>query len=223
MKTSDQMLDSALPVVLVGASPVELGPFFFSLPETWPLVAADGGYDTLVQCGRRPGLVIGDMDSLTDPPSDLPLLHLTGQDDTDFEKCLARIKAPLIVGFGFLDGRLDHSLGALHALTALRGARRVMLCGNYDVRACFHGDAVFSVSTGDRISIWPLGRQTFRSSSGLKWALDGLEMEVGRTVGTSNEATGSQVEIEAGPGDGYAVIMPVSASASLLAAIMPSV
>lgn len=223
MTTSDQMLDSTLPVVLVGASPVELGPFFFSLPEAWPLVAADGGCDTLAQCGRRPGLVIGDMDSVTGLPSDLPRLHLTGQDDTDFEKCLARIKAPLIVGFGFLDGRLDHSLAAMHALAAPREARCVMLCGAYDVLACFHGDAVFSVSAGDRISIWPLGRQTFRRSRGLKWALDGLAMEVGRTVGTSNEATASQVEIEAGPGDGYAVIMPVSASASLLAAVMPAV
>ena len=223
MKTSDQMLDSALPVVLVGASPVELAPFFFSLPETWPLVAADGGYDTLAQCGRRPGIVIGDMDSVTDLPSDLPRIHLTGQDDTDFEKCLARIKAPLIVGFGFLDGRLDHSLAVIHALMAQGCSRHVMLCGAYDVVVCFHGDAGFAVTAGDRISIWPLGRQTFRRSLGLKWALDGLEMEAGGTIGTSNEAIASRVEIEAGPGDGYAVIMPVSASTSLLAAVMPAV
>ena len=64
MMTPDQMLDSALPVILVGASPVALGPFFFSLPQAWPVIAADGGADTLARHGRRPELVIGDMDSL---------------------------------------------------------------------------------------------------------------------------------------------------------------
>ena len=222
MMTPDQTLDSALPVILVGASPVALGTFFLSLPQAWPVIAADGGADTLAEYGRRPELVIGDLDSVADLPSDVPRLHLTGQDDTDFEKCLARIKAPLIVGFGFLDGRLDHSLAVMNALASQKDPHAVMLCGTHDVVACFRSDARFAATQGDRISIWPLGRQTFHRSSGLRWKLDGLEMQAGGIIGTSNEATAARVEIEAGPGDGYAVIMPVSSADTLLAAMLPA-
>ena len=137
----DQTFHSSFPIILVGASPVALGPFFFSLPQAWPVIAADGGADTLARYGRRPELVIGDMDSLVDLPSDVPRLHLAGQDDTDFEKCLARIKAPLILGFGFLDGRLDHSLAVMHALASQKDPHAVMLCGTHDAVACFRSNA----------------------------------------------------------------------------------
>ena len=222
MITPDQTLDSALPVILVGASPGELGPFFFSLPEAWPVIAADGGVDALAKYGRRPELVIGDMDSAQALLPDIPHLHLTGQDDTDFEKCLARIRAPLIVGFGFLDGRFDHSLATIHALAAKRNAGPVMLCGAHDAVVCPQGDVAFAAEAGDRVSIWPLGRQAFHRSHGLRWKLDGLEMQMGQMIGTSNEATARRVEIEAGAGDGYAVIMSVSRADALLAALFPA-
>ena len=222
MKAAEQIFNSDLPVILVGASPVELGSFFLSLPEAWPVIAADGGVDKLAGCGRRPELVIGDMDSVTALPADIPHLLLTGQDDTDFEKCLARIRAPLIVGFGFLDGRLDHSLAVMHALAAQRNSSAVMLCGTHDVLACLRGDITFAAAPGARVSIWPLGRQAFRRSDGLRWPLDGLEMQLGGVIGTSNEASAEQVEIEAAAGDGYAVIMPVSCADLLLAAMLPS-
>ena len=222
MKAAEQTFNSDRPVILVGASPVKLGAFFFSLPEAWPVIAADGGVDTLAGCGRRPELVIGDMDSATAVPADIPHILLTGQDDTDFEKCLSRINAPLIVGFGFLDGRLDHSLAVMNALAAQRELPAVMLCGTHDVLACCRADISFAAAHGERVSIWPLGRQEFRRSSGLRWPLDGVEMQVGGIIGTSNEASAARVEIEAGAGDGYAVIMPVSCADALLAALLPS-
>ena len=36
------------------------------------------------------------------------LRPITEQDSTDFEKCLRRISAPEILGFGFLGARVDH-------------------------------------------------------------------------------------------------------------------
>ena len=200
MKAAEQIFNSDLPVILVGASPVELGSFFLSLPEAWPVIAADGGVDKLAGCGRRPELVIGDMDSVTALPADIPHLLLTGQDDTDFQKCLARIEAPL---------------------AAQRNSSAVMLCGTYDVLACLRGDITFAAAPGARVSIWPLGRQAFRRSDGLRWPLDGLEMQLGGVIGTSNEASAEQVEIKVAAGDGYAVIIPVSCADSLLAALLP--
>lgn len=209
------------PVILVGAAPVSVAQALESLPPSWPLVAADGGADALLRLGRRPEMVIGDMDSAGDLPADLPRLHLVGQDDTDFQKCLARIEAPLTVGLGFLEGRLDHTLATIHALMDLSHDRPVMLYGDSDAILRLRGGIGFATKPDQRVSIWPLGRQRFLSSSGLRWRLDGLEMAPGRLIGTSNSATGPHVQIEAGPGDGYAVIVPRAAAGTLIEAVIP--
>ena len=222
MLLPDQTFTYASAVILVGAAPVPMSPLFEHLPETLPIIAADGGAHTVLDCGRRPVLVIGDMDSSADLPADIARLHLTGQDDTDFEKCLKRVVAPLIIGFGFLDARLDHTLAAMHALAAVRHDSPIMLVGATDMLLRLRGDITFPATAGDRISVWPLGGQRFRRSSGLRWSLDGLEMAPGQLVGTSNVATGGDVEIIADGGDGYAVIRPASAAASLLSLIMPT-
>ena len=175
MAEHDDMLRYDCPVVLVGAAPVEIGPALETLPDSWPLIAADGGADALLKIGRRPDLVIGDMDSAGPLPDDLPQLPLAGQDDTDFEKCLARICAPLIVGLGFLEGRLDHTLAAMHALTALSHDRPVMLVGDTDLVLRLRGDIAFEAEPGDRVSVWPLG------SSGIP-QLDRAEMATRRAA-----------------------------------------
>ena len=220
MAEHDEMLKYDRPVVLVGAAAVEIGPALEALPDSWPLIAADGGADALLKIGKRPDLVIGDMDSAGPLPDDLPKLPLAGQDDTDFEKCLARICAPLIVGLGFLEGRLDHTLSAIHAFTALSHDRPVMLVGDTDLVLRLRGDIAFEAEPGDRVSVWPLGFQAFQGSTGLKWALDGLQMEAGRLIGTSNVAAGGTVRINAGFGDGYALIMPRKAAQSLINAAL---
>ncbi len=216
----DQTFTYDEPVLLVGAAPVPLDAMFATLPDSWPVIAADGGAQAIMAAGRRPDLVVGDMDSRVDLPSDIRQLHLTGQDDTDFEKCLKRIVAPLIVGFGFLDARLDHTLAAIHALAAVPHDRPIMLIGATDMLLRLRGDIVFPATAGERVSIWPLGVQRFHRSRGLRWALDGLVMAPGQMVGTSNITTGGEVEIIADGGAGYALIRPAAAAASLLSALM---
>jgi len=216
----DQTFTYATPVILVGAAPVPIDDMFMTLPPHWPLIAADGGVQTILASGRRPDLVMGDMDSCQDLAPDIPALYLQGQDDTDFEKCLKRINAPLIVGFGFLEGRLDHTLAAIHALAAVPHDRPIMLVGAHDMLVRVQGDLAFPALAGERVSIWPFGSQRFTRSRGLQWPLDGVEMAPGRFVGTSNMATGGMVEIIADDGAGYAVIRPAAAAASLLSAIL---
>ena len=221
MNLSDQTFSYASPVILVGAAPVPIDPLFAELSVSLPVIAADGGAHAVLASGRRPDMVIGDMDSGADLPEDIRRLHLTGQDDTDFEKCLQRILAPLVIGFGFLDARLDHTLAAIHALAAVPHDRPILLVGTTDMVLRLRGDIAFPASAGDRVSIWPLGRQKFHRSSGLAWPLDSLDMAPGRMIGTSNVATGGEVEILADDGDGYALIRPVAAAASMLPVILP--
>ena len=217
----DQTFTYPGPVLLVGAAPVPMPPLFAELAQRLPVIAADGGVHAVLKSGWAPDLVIGDMDSSGDLPADMRRLHLTGQDDTDFEKCLKRITAPLIIGFGFLDARLDHTLAAIHALAAVPHNAPILLVGATDMLLRLRGDITFPATVGERVSIWPLGTQRFQRSRGLRWSLDGLEMAPGQLVGTSNVAIGGEVEIVADGGAGYALIRPVAAAASLLPVIMP--
>lgn len=101
-------------------------------PEPGDLViAADAGLLACRQAGIVPSLLLGDLDSLTDPAGDgIPLLRLpVEKDDTD---TLAAVKTGLEQGctdffiYGGTGGkRLDHTLANLQSLLFLRrrGAR----------------------------------------------------------------------------------------------------
>lgn len=209
------------PVLLIGASPDLDLEMVSGIDPHWPLIAVDGGLDTAHAAGLRPSLVLGDMDSVRRVPDDVPALQLDGQDDTDLEKALQRISAPLIIGFGFLDGRLDHVLASMHAITQLHRDIPLILVGRRDVLLRPVGDVALSLVPGTRFSVWPLGKQHFAGSSGLQWPLDELTMTQGGTIGTSNRVASASVTINAGDGEGYAVILPVAAYDAVLQSVLP--
>ena len=168
-------------------------------------------------------MVIGDLDAGTawdKLPASVRQIRLSGQDDTDFEKCLRLIRAPLIVGVGFLDGRLDHSLAALDAMSRLEHDRPVLLVGSNDVVLRLRGDTKLLLDRGSRVSIWPLGCQHFIRSEGLNWPLDDLTMQMGHRTGTSNRTNAETISITAGKGDGYVVIVPLTALDKVLNAVL---
>ena len=219
----DQLLFTS-PILLFGAAPIA-GSLLSCLDrcQNWPVVAADGGLGTALSCGLRPQAVIGDMDSANDLdqlPDDIRQIKRSGQDDTDFEKSLDLISAPLIFGMGFLDGRFDHSLAALDALARLQHDRPVLLVGVNDVLLCLRGDFKMTLPLASRFSVWPLGVQHFLHSRGLEWPLDDVTMAFGKRTGTSNRVTGTPVSITVGVGDGYLAMAPFTAFDAMLDAAM---
>ena len=152
----------------------------------------DGGLDRLA--GRPCAAVIGDMDSLASPvPDGTARIEVSGQDDTDLEKALARVEAPLILGTGFLGGRLDHTLAALHALVA--DPRPILLLGEEDVALGLGETWRATLVPGDRLSVFPLRDVRAVGSKGLRWELDGLRLRAGERIGTSNEVASAEVAI----------------------------
>jgi len=80
-----------------------------------------------------PDAIIGDMDSIrSDIDESVTTVSIAEQNSTDLEKALRSIDAPLLLGIGFLGGRLDHTLAAMHALVAAAD-RKVILIGAEDV------------------------------------------------------------------------------------------
>jgi thiamine pyrophosphokinase len=181
------------PITLVGGAAVNSQQLERAIVEAPTLVAADGGAAHIVRAGRVPEAVIGDMDSLSgDLKAALPkdIVHeIEEQDSTDFEKCMLRIETPLVVGLGFLGGRLDHQLAAFHGLMQFQYQRCVLLGSDEVVFLC-PPLLDLPLSAGTPVSLFPLGPVTGRAS-GLRWSFESLDFSPGENIGTSNVADGA--------------------------------
>ena len=153
------------PLILVGNGAYDTAVLAKFAP-LGPVVAVDGGYYGCRIAGITPDLLIGDMDSvaaedLIDARTRMRVHPLAEQDSTDLEKALRHIRAPAILGFGFLGKRLDHSLAALSVLARYAHQHRVILVGSEDVLHITSGRFKMAMKTGDRLSVWPIGRVDF--------------------------------------------------------------
>ncbi len=207
---STAIFQSPVPVTLLGGGPVTAAQIAAALAVAPEVVAADGGADHPLPRGHPLRLVVGDMDSVADPAAlracGVPLHHITEQDTTDLEKCLRSVAAPLLIGLGFLGGRLDHELAALNALVKHRGTP-LLLLGAEDI--CFACPDTFSIDlpAGVRFSLFPMARVTGTCSEGLRWPVEGLVLDPAGRVGTSNVTTGGRVRIGFAPAH-MLVILP---------------
>lgn len=166
------------------------------------VVAADSGASWLARIGVRPDVVIGDMDSVD--PSLLDRLKADGvaierhpaeKDASDAELAVARAisaGASEVLILGALGGeRLDHELANLLLLadgawnhTALRIVR-----GGTSVRALQGGDELELTGVpGDLVTLLSLdGDAAGVRTQGLRYALTGETLPIGRSRGLSNE------------------------------------
>ncbi len=171
-------------------------------------VAADGGAELARRAGVAPQAVIGDFDSVS--PETLALtppdrrIQVTAQDNTDFDKALCHIIAPVVVGVGFLGARLDHQLAALHVLAA-RAERACVLIGESEIAFLCPPQIAVATRSGDVVSLFPLS-QVAGTSTGLRWEIGGLTFDPTTFIGTSNEAKGPLALTMNGPG--MIVILP---------------
>lgn len=208
---SNEILISKTPITLLGGGEATRKTLDAALNHASTVAAADGGAKVAVLNGIRPQAVIGDFDSLDDETRsqlEPDTLHqISEQDSTDFDKALRNIRAPLVVGVGFLGGRLDHQLAAFNTLTAhpdkpciLIDETDIVFLAPPELRLSLPSDCVFS--------LFPMGRVLGRST-GLCWPIDGIEFNPDGRVGTSNKVCGP-VELEMSD-PRMLVIVPVEA------------
>lgn len=212
---------SDLPVTLLGAGQSTIDCLKEALTHAPFLVAADGGANMAIAAGRVPEAVIGDFDSITDavraaiPPE--RLIHVAEQDTTDFEKCLSRIAAPLILGVGFAGGRLDHVM-AVWTVLARYPAQRCVILGQDDVVFLSPRRLRLGLAEGTRVSLFPIGAVAGRSE-GLHWPIDGIGFAPDGRIGTSNRATGPvTLEFDA---EKMLVLLPRDCLPAVIAALAP--
>lgn len=206
----DQIVDFHEPVTLLGGGAADRDQLRLVLQRASKLVAADGGANMAVAEGFSPDLVIGDFDSITDEvrariPAGRQMI-VPEQATTDFEKCLTRIAAPLILALGFMGPRMDHAMAVWNALVRHPG-RRCILIGAEDLVFAAPERMVLDLAPGTRLSLFPMARLT-GVSAGLKWPLQGLQFAPDGMIATSNEALGAVDLRFSGPG--MIAIVPVA-------------
>lgn len=162
------------------------------------LIAADGGADFALKHGKMPKLAIGDFDSISQNARQRlgadRLLAVAEQDSTDFDKCLSRVKARLVLGVGFLGARLDHSLAVLNSLTR-RPSQPCLLIGPQDVAFLCPPQLQIALPAGSRLSLFPMGAVQGRSD-GLEWPVDGIVFGPDGRIGTSNRVVAPDVTLQ---------------------------
>lgn len=202
MQNFRRIVHSATSVTLLGGGSARKSDLRESLTMAPLLVCADGGANHARKWGVTPAGIIGDMDSYRLDPAletEIPVLPVSDQNSTDFEKCLAVLTAPVVLGVGFLGKRLDHQLAALNALCKHPG-RAIVLIGKKDVVFRAPPRFAMQLAAETRVSLHPItGVQA--NSTGLVWPVAGLDFQPDGQIGSSNAALGGAFVLEIVHGD----------------------
>ena len=184
--------------VLVGGGPISHIPEFI---RSLPVIAVDSGLDACLRYSIKPDYFLGDMDSSSKRAQEYAMLNkiptkpIFEQETTDFEKALTHVDASGYICFGFLDGRIDHTLATIHVVQKYILKRPILLYGSEDVILSASSDISLTLPIRERLSLWPLGVVRFKSSTGLLYPLTGIEMSPGSQIGTSNLTSEKIVQI----------------------------
>lgn len=186
------IVDDIGPITLIGSGDADLATIAVARRLAPMVVAADGGAVAALAAGAVPRAVIGDMDSLPDATRallDPATVHVvTEQDSTDFEKCLQRLRTPLILAVGFTGDRMDHQLAALTTLVRYPAQRCIVLAPGQIAFLC-PPTLTLDLIPDTLVSLYPMGAVT-GTSQGLEWPIAGLRFAPDGRVGTSNRAIG---------------------------------
>ncbi len=166
------------------------------------VIAADGGFDSILRLGVRCDVLIGDMDSVSKIPEGIELIrHKKEKDETDLHLAYlegARRGYERFYIYGAVGGRADHTLAAYSLLLFIchRG-HEARLYGNGEVAIVIENSATrIWGEPGKRISVLAFGSDAIGVDiKGLYYELSGATISPAFPIGISNEFLGRACEI----------------------------
>lgn len=213
--TYEDYMCRASRTLLIGAGPSSAQLIRETSAYCDAIVAADGGFEAAKQAGVQVALVVGDMDSQQALPAGQAVAHITDQETTDFQKCLAVCDADVFLGVGFLGGRLDHQLAAFSAL--LNEPRPVVLVDEAQLVFVVPPEFSMDLEAETPVGFYPMV-PIQASLRGVRWPLSNAAMSPMGQIATSNSALGGALEISV-DGPGLLAILPRRDLAGVLAAL----
>jgi thiamine pyrophosphokinase len=191
------------------------------IPDGAFVVAADSGLDHARALGVAVDVVIGDFDSVSSAAldearrGDATVREFpTDKDATDLALALTAAAAQgpdrlLVVGGG--GGRFDHLFGNLLLVSAprLQFIESVDLyAGDVRVHVVSEARRTLPATVGELCSLLPMHGEAFGvTTTGLRWTLEGDDLEAGSSRGISNETTATEVTVAVAEGI-VAVVFP---------------
>jgi thiamine pyrophosphokinase len=170
------------------------------------VIAADGGADAALAAGIIPGMVAGDLDSLSARARQMlssRLIHVDDNDSTDLEKT---VTLALQQGATAIDivaaggGRADHALANLSVLVRFGAQADVrMHDDSFSIRAV-QREATILAPAGSVISLVAIGRCTGVTTFGLRWPLRDATLDFSAR-GVHNEVTLRPASVSVASGD----------------------
>jgi thiamine pyrophosphokinase len=185
------------------------------------LIGVDRGTEVWLKHRLRPGLAVGDWDSLEDRRKLRELPHVTLEREKDHSDLAYALRAAATAGvteilcLGLTGGRPDHHLAMMQELANLAerpGTRlkRVWAWGpeaSYEFLTRRIPRWKARLPKGHTVSVLPLGeRARGVTIRGMRYALNGARLESG-SRGLSNEGTGGAAEVRLSSGR-LVVIIP---------------
>ncbi|MCP4901173.1 MAG: thiamine diphosphokinase [bacterium] len=191
--------------VIVANAPIRWTTELAAIAEAGdPLVAADGGADSLALLGLRPSCVVGDLDSISEGCrawlGEELMVPRPDQNFTDLDKTLRFVideqGANQTIVIGALGGRFDHEIGNL-GLLATRGLGQQLVFRQADsIILGFTGELELDASPGETWSFYSFDPAVRLTVTGVRWPLEDARVDVGFRPSISNLATEERVHLQ---------------------------
>ncbi len=180
------------------------------LDNAGKIVCCDGAVNKLVDSGREPDIVIGDLDSvrpeLKEKYSDI-LVRITDQDTNDLTKavnwCVSNGLKDIVI-LGATGNREDHAIGNISLLASYSRVANVRMLTDYGEFVAVNRSAEFNSFKGQQVSVFSLCAKLKITSKGLRYPLDGMELSAW-WMGTLNESLGESFSVSF-DGDGDVIV-----------------
>lgn len=167
------------------------------------IICADGGTETAKKLNIIPNAIIGDMDSISNKTlkyfSDVEIIKLNRQNDTDVEKCLKyaiRKRFTEVVLLGATGDRLDHSICNLGIVIKFFNKIRIHILHEKSILSCYNSKVSLPAGIGEIFSLYGFGDKCTITISGLKYKMKNKLLVFGKNESTSNVAVDTKVNIK---------------------------
>ena len=190
-------------VLAAGALPEGgVPPWLLNSPSM--VLGCDGGWKHAEGLGLKLTLILGDLDSVGEAPSDVDCVALPDQQASDLAKVLLWCAShhpnlPVHV-IGLEGGRLDHTLAAPAALIEAKSDAVMHVSGGDFRRIPTEGMHTVPAEPGMIIGLHPYGEVQVIHLAGVTWALEDVVLTTG-TQGVHNVSKGAEVHIHLASGD----------------------
>lgn len=167
------------------------------------VIAADGGYDTLMKLGKKCDLFVGDMDSLKEYPTGLEIIRFpVEKDETDMflayrEGCNRGYSEFKL--YGGVGGRIDHTFANLSLLIYAKNVNDnlILVADKYEIFAIKNEKILLHGEVGKTFSVFAFDKAADGVSvRGAKYEAENVTLTPDFPLGVSNSFTKTECEIE---------------------------